>query len=40
MLDGQPVQDVNVRRTDRGTDRGTEVTMPTTVGHHTLTITA
>jgi len=34
-LDGQPVQHFGTRRTNRGT----EVTVPTTAGHHTLTIT-
>ena len=35
-LDGQPVTHFGVRRTNRGT----EVTVPTTAGHHTLVITA
>lgn len=34
-LDGQPVQHFGTRQTNRGT----EVTVPTTAGHHTLTIT-
>jgi hypothetical protein len=34
-LDGQPVQHFDIRRTNRGT----EVTVPTSAGHHTLTIT-
>ena len=33
-LDGQPVQHFQIRRTNRGT----EVTVPTTAGRHTLTI--
>ena len=36
MLDGRPVHNYQVLQTNRGT----EVTMPTTAGHHTLTITA
>ncbi|MBO0771891.1 MAG: glycogen debranching protein, partial [Actinobacteria bacterium] len=36
MLDGQAVHDYQVRETNRGT----EVTVPTSTGHHTLTITA
>jgi hypothetical protein len=35
VLDGQAVHDYRILQTNRGT----EVTMPTTVGHHTLTIT-
>ena len=35
-LDGRPVHNYQVLQTNRGT----EVTMPTTAGHHTLTITA
>src|SRR5262249_40189610 len=34
-LDGRPVRDYQIRQTNRGT----EVTMSTTAGHHTLTIT-
>lgn len=36
MLDGQAVHDYQVRQTNRGT----EVTVPTGTGHHTLTITS
>jgi hypothetical protein len=36
VLDGQPVHNYQVLQTNRGT----EVTMVTTAGHHTLTITA
>jgi hypothetical protein len=36
VLDGQTVHNYQVLQTNRGT----EVTMPTTTGHHTLTITA
>jgi hypothetical protein len=36
VLDGRPVHNYRVRETNRGT----EVTVPTTAGHHTLTITA
>jgi hypothetical protein len=35
VLDGQAVHDYRILQANRGT----EVTMPTTVGHHTLTIT-
>jgi hypothetical protein len=35
LLDGRAVHNYTVRRTNRGT----EVTVPTTAGHHTLTIT-
>jgi hypothetical protein len=36
VLDGKTVHKYQVRQTNRGT----EVTVPTTSGHHTLTITA
>ena len=36
VLDGRPVDNYQVLQTNRGT----EVTMSTTAGHHTLTITA
>jgi hypothetical protein len=36
VLDGKTVDNFEVRETNRGT----EVTVPTTSGHHTLTITA
>ncbi len=36
VLDGRAVHNYRVRQTNRGT----EVTVPTTAGHHTLTITA
>jgi hypothetical protein len=36
MLDGRPLHSYRIRQTNRGT----EVTMSTTMGHHTLTITA